>query len=540
MDKRFQQAQAYYDSDELDKAKYLCEILIADNPKFAAAIHLLGIIAFRKRQFIKAQNLLQKAVELVPNNPLYRNHLANCLYQQNNTDAAIKHYQQAISLDAKFAEGHNNLANLYYRQQQYQLALEHYQQATTIKPDYTHAWLNQGNCLLKTGHTNQAYKAYLQVREHTENPMLKLRALLGLANIDYQRENYQQAVDYCLELLEFAPQSADGRELLATSYLLLTKTDDAIKQYTLLLEMEPDKVQAQYNLGTLLLAKRNLPAARYHFAKVINIEPEHVQALANLGGVCLAEGDVAAAIAYYQRVLKIEPTNTAVQYTLSALTQTDIPKYAPAQYIQQLFDSYAEHYDQHVTKDLNYQTPTLIQQKLAKLYASDKLAKLRILDLGCGTGLAGIVLKPYAAKLVGVDLSSKMLTLAKAHHIYDQLIKDDLVNAMKASDDKYDLIVAADVLIYFGDLLPILQTIHAILAKPGIIIFTVEAYHGDQYQLAPTGRYRHSKKYLEKLAKQCQLKVISLERVVLRKQQQENVVGYLVVLSANSKGVTNE
>ena len=63
-----------------------------------------------------------------------------------------------------------------------------------------------------------------------------------------------------------------------------------------------------------------------------------------------------------------------------------------------------------------------------------------ILDVGCGTGLCGALLSPYARRLVGVDLSDRMLDQARERNIYDELVKGELTAYLDGCRDAYDVI----------------------------------------------------------------------------------------------------
>jgi predicted TPR repeat methyltransferase len=156
---------------------------------------------------------------------------------------------------------------------------------------------------------------------------------------------------------------------------------------------------------------------------------------------------------------------------------------------------------------------------------------LAILDLGCGTGLAGAVFKPLAARLDGVDLSPAMIQNARARGIYDILEVGDLETALLAPGPRYDLILAADTLVYLGDLASVFGAVHARLEPDGYFLFTVEKAEGGGFELGPKRRWRHSEAYLRQLASQAGFHVAGLLAAVPRHEAKLPVEGFAVALS---------
>jgi predicted TPR repeat methyltransferase len=156
---------------------------------------------------------------------------------------------------------------------------------------------------------------------------------------------------------------------------------------------------------------------------------------------------------------------------------------------------------------------------------------MSILDLGCGTGLAGAVFKPLAARLDGVDLSPAMIEKARARQIYDSLTVADLETALGTPGIEYDLILAADTLVYLGDLKPVFDAAPARLAADGYVLFTVEKADGAGFELGPKRRWRHSEAYLRRLAESSGLAVAGLVAAAPRSEANLPVEGFAVALT---------
>jgi predicted TPR repeat methyltransferase len=190
----------------------------------------------------------------------------------------------------------------------------------------------------------------------------------------------------------------------------------------------------------------------------------------------------------------------------------------------------ADSFDGHLVDNLDYRAPRLVAEALATVLPTPN-ADLDILDAGCGTGLCGPLLRPYARKLVGVDLSAKMLTKAAGRRTYDDLVKYELTEFFSRESDVYDVIASADTLCYFGDLVPVISAAAKALKTNGLLVFTLEEAGRDAstYQLNPHGRYAHARAYAETVLARAELSVRSISSVVLRNEGKQPVAGHLVV-----------
>jgi predicted TPR repeat methyltransferase len=155
------------------------------------------------------------------------------------------------------------------------------------------------------------------------------------------------------------------------------------------------------------------------------------------------------------------------------------------------------------------------------------------MDAGCGTGLAAPVLKPFAARLDGVDLSPAMVERAAERQLYDELVVGELVGTLAARAGHYDLVVAADVLVYLGDLEPVMRAARAALKPGGAFAFTVEKADGiESYVLGPKQRYAHAAEYVDGTAALAGFTVALMEDAVTRRDAGHDVPGLVVVLTA--------
>ena len=164
------------------------------------------------------------------------------------------------------------------------------------------------------------------------------------------------------------------------------------------------------------------------------------------------------------------------------------------------FDSFAASFESKLAK-LSYRAPRLVAAMLEDSGVQAANA-LDVLDAGCGTGLCGPFLAPYARRLTGVDLSGGMLTQAEAKNLYDELVQEELTANLAARDCSLDLIVSADTLVYFGPLEEVVAAASRALRSGGLFIFTLERNTEApprDFHLEHHGRYTHGEPYVASL-----------------------------------------
>lgn len=256
-----------------------------------------------------------------------------------------------------------------------------------------------------------------------------------------------------------------------------------------------------------------------------------------LGKYYKAAGQADRAIHFFNHSRALDPQDhQGAALELERLGLNIIEDNMPPAFVETLFDQYAGRFDQHLVNILDYQVPEMIASIARHYY--NTAAPIDILDLGCGTGLAGEHLKSLASYLEGVDLSTGMLDQAREKNIYSHLVQGELVAHLNAGQRKFPLIIAADVLIYFGGLETLFTAVKARLDRGGHFIFSVQALaepppdpaQGDFY-LDRSRRFSHSKHYIQASLKAASLNVHEIKNIIIRKDEGENVEGYLVVAS---------
>jgi len=187
---------------------------------------------------------------------------------------------------------------------------------------------------------------------------------------------------------------------------------------------------------------------------------------------------------------------------------------ADAGYVKHLFNQFAVDYDTRMQERLGYAAPSILRQ-LADMLTSPG-ERFDILDLGCGTGLSGAAFRDLARSLSGIDLSPRMLEKAQATGAYGKLAEADVERVPPGFEGPFGIILAADVLVYLGDLEPLFATVRSRIAPDGLWLFTTERGEAADFELGPKRRYRHSEVYLRELAERHGFEVSSLVECVCR------------------------
>jgi predicted TPR repeat methyltransferase len=216
-----------------------------------------------------------------------------------------------------------------------------------------------------------------------------------------------------------------------------------------------------------------------------------------------------------------------LRFQLASITGEEQFEAAPAEYVTALFDNYAETFDRHLRETLKYRAPELLVEAIK---AARPRAAATVVDLGCGTGLCGPLLRPIAKHLTGIDLSQRMIGQARQRGVYDELLVDELTAFLNVRFAQFDVAIAADVFGYIGELRPILSTAAQALRVDGLLGFTVEKHEGEGFILNPTRRYAHSIGYIRSVLGDLPLEEVSATEAALRIEKKQDVRGWIIVL----------
>lgn len=264
------------------------------------------------------------------------------------------------------------------------------------------------------------------------------------------------------------------------------------------------------------------------FRSAVELDPTHGRAWRQMGNLLRRAGRLAEAANCFEHAIAHGDDPALNAFFLSAVGVGELVPAAPTQFVGALYDQYAGRFEGHLTRELGYRGP----ERLAALVAGPTATRFESgLDLGCGTGLGGRAFRAMAGRLAGVDLSAQMIARAASTGVYDELATADLITHLRETPRRHDLVVACDVLIYFGDLAPVLQGVRRVLLPGGRFAFTAEASGAAAgYDLLPSLRYAHSEASIRALAATLGLAVRGLATGPLRTEDGVPIEGLFVDL----------
>ena len=294
-------------------------------------------------------------------------------------------------------------------------------------------------------------------------------------------------------------------------------------------EVQPDFAHALYNLSQALIELGRVEEGVDACGRAIVLMPQNASR-EHVARAFIHLGRTEQAIAHYQQWLSEEPDNPILKHHLAALIQPDHAERASDAYVESVFDRFASSFDTKLA-DLEYHAPEHVRTAMVELYPNPA-ANLDIADAGCGTGLCGPLMQPWAKRLTGFDLSGGMLVGAESRNVYTDLHKAELVAFLDAHPAEFDVIVSADTLCYFGQLNDVMRVAATALRTNGHLIFTVEALDddGQPHRLLTSGRYSHSLPHVSVAATTSGLRVLAIRRIKLRLEAGRPVMGWLVTL----------
>jgi len=444
-------------------------------------------------------------------------------HQDGELDAAEQIYRRILALDGNHADALHLLGLVRYARGDMAAAAELVRRAVAAAPRVAVFRFNLGNILRDAGDVAAALAAYREA------------VALQPDEADYHN-NLGQAceeaglLDEAAACYRRAVALADGDVTVWANLALVLQqqgqSGEAAAAYRRVIALEPRHAQALNNLGGLLQGAGDFNAAAQCYLAAVQADPALAEAHRNYGGLLEAAGDREGALHHYREALRLKPDYAEVAYILAALQGGVAPGAAPGAYVAALFDQYADGFDAHLTGVLGYRTPAMLHDLFAR---SGGGSGLRVLDLGCGTGLAGAAFRAAAGHLAGVDLSPRMVDKARQRAIYDELVVGDVVTALQAAPRAWDLLLAADVFVYLGDLAPLFAAARQALCPGGRMLFSVEQ-GGHGFVLREAGRYAHAASYVRAVAAEHGFDVLAEESAVLRQNLGVDVAGWLYAL----------
>ena len=492
-DNTIQDARRALQSGNLKIALSLFKKAVKLNPTDIDTWHMLAVVNGMLGNYVNAENCCRKVLRLQPRAHQALNNLGSIQKNLGKLNDAEASYRKAIKIKPDYAEAANNLATLLLDQDKKEEALEYYRTAVKLEPIYAEAHNNLGVLLQARGSLSEALA------------------------------HYQKAV-------QLQPDNPESIYNLGCGLLETGKYKEAALAFQRVVMAQPRNSRAWTSLGAAQVRLKQHKSVKDSCQKAISLDPNNWEAYFHLGNSYQNQHLDVEAERMYRKALEIKPELESAKYFLSILGADETPAQSPAEYVKDLFDGYAETFDNQLVTDLQYKTPSHLFNIVSR-HTDIPSGGLKIIDLGCGTGLCGPLFRDMASYLVGVDLSPKMIEKARARNLYDDLFVDDLISPLEKSETTYDIAIAADVFVYVGDLDKVFSAVFRSLEPGGIFAFSTEFHEGQEdFVLRPTGRYAHTANYTENLAQTYGFMIVNVENLVLRKEAGSDIQGNIHVL----------
>lgn len=407
-------------------------------------------------------------------------------------DAAEGIYQEVLGRFPEEPNALHYLGVLRHQQGRNDEAVELIRRAIARLPGDAGPWLNLGNVLLESQRYDDAVDAYKQAADYAPGNVL----IFSNLGVLHTRRNSFEAAEAC---------------------------------YKHALSLAPNAEPVLHNYARMLQNQGRYEEATAYNIKSLDINPDDPKARRMLSMSQALLGDMEAARAVLHEWLARDPGNAQATHLLAAAGGLDAPARASNDFIAAEFDGFSNSFDSKLER-LGYRAPQLVVDALTRAMAP-ATSTGTILDAGCGTGLCGPYLRPLAKWLDGVDLSAGMLAKARGRGGYDSLAQAELTEYLAQNTTRWDAVVSADTLCYFGDLSPVLEAARRALNPRGLLAFSVEALADEdaEYRLHYHGRYAHSRTYVERCLRAAGLVPVTIDAAVLRLEVQRPVQGWIAV-----------
>lgn len=569
----FQKAVDLHFSGALNEAEQIYRQILETAPNNADVLNLLGLIAQQRGFHQEAVSYFYKAAEYAPKHfPIFFN-LAVSLESLGKHIEALEAYEKVLQIKPDVKEAHFGRAKIFWYLAQENKAEAEFKKALAIDADYIEALVdfaemkndeqkllqlaekhpdfaaifyylgrrkiiaekddeaisylkkadNLSNSseiktllaetLRKNGNTTEALKLFYQA--FSLNPH-NSEATLKIADIEADNNNFKEAEKYYKRTIELAPQNLSAHTNYANMLCKTNRTLEALEQYRSAVLIAPETPEISYNIALILKELQDYEQALYLMFNAFYLAPEHTDWSINLAETLILYHKNAPekALKIAQNWFEKMPQNPIADHVWNAFNGRQSNK--ENEYNRILFNTFAPSYEETL-KNINYD----VVNKISEIC---KDTKGKILDLGCGTGLLGSALKNKENEIIGIDISENMLEIAEKKSVYKSLIKSDIVEFLQKSTKHFDLITAADVFCYFGDLEHIFK-----LCFSQKLVFSLETNDSiETFEIQPNGRYKHNPKYIETLLRTTGYNKIKTKSLVLRNEAEQKVSGIII------------
>jgi predicted TPR repeat methyltransferase len=373
----------------------------------------------------------------------------------------------------------------------------------------------------EAGRLDEARAAFERCRALTpDRPSVLGNLGLTLFHLGQARE----ALPWLQQATAADPAFTDAWACLGLAHEALGHWAEAAEALTTAIGQSDRSARWRLSQGQCLMRMGRAPQALAALDRALELDPGLATAWSTRGSLLREMQRPDAAAESFERAIALGADRELHAYYLAAVRggAASAPATAPRQYVEALFDDYADEFQGHVVQALGYRGHEVLLQPIVAAGRRFGAA----LDLGCGTGLCAPLLRACCDVVDGVDVSSRMLAQARRLGLYRELHHADLGDFLAAASQRAELVVAADVLIYVGELSAVFRHVARLLEPGGLFAFSVELPTNDQeLQLLPSLRYAHAERYVLRLAAEHGLGVAHRHAAPIRHEQSKPVPG---------------
>ena len=469
------------------------------------------------------KQLYSKFNRNITGSEIVKKRLADIFYRENNYTQAIRNYEFCLS-NEKFKNSKDiyiKISFCLYDQKKYQKGSIYTSRCLKYFNNFTpEELLLFGNIMLKSKNYKKAIELFLEGIQTIEEYSIKIDNLAqnSLKKNVSLRQEFLKAVQFSSPTFLLSKFMNN----LGNTYNKIGNYEEAKKYLvkSLLIKKNPYTFN---NLANSYKGMGNNKEAINNLLQAIKIEKDSSKIYFNLAEMFLSMGDLNNSKKFFSKTIKLDQNHEAAKFKMDLLNGK-LKREFPKNYLKNYFNDYAETFEKHLITNLHYSVPIVFSNIINDKYGINYSFK-KILDLGCGTGLCGNQIKNNYESLTGIDISTEMLKKAKEKSIYSELHCCDIDYFLTKTNEKYELIIAGDVLIYIGNLSELFRLCSNVMTENARFIFSIEVEKTQNYSAKLTGRYSHNYNYIKKITQQNNLMIEFSENTKIRKEKNNWVLG---------------
>lgn len=511
---------------DLKRAEDLFRSVIKTDETHIGALNLLVVVLMSTERFAEAEAFIARATSLNQQSDVSFYNYGLISKRLRKPQQAFENFSKAIALNPGVAETWNNRGTVLNDLNKHDLAISDFDKAIAINSQYSEAYGNKGKSLTLLQRNDEALAAYdkaLSLKPNLEG------AWLGRGDVLWNQRRYEDAFAAYDKALSLKPDLTEAWLGKGNALYRLRCLDEALAAYDKAIAQRSDLAEAWLGRGNVFFNTKRHDDALAAYDAAIAQKPDLAEAWHKRGIIKAIRGDEQEGQKDCEQAVLLGASKEAIDFNLARHGVGKNVHIVPRKIVEEIFDDHANYFDSHLVDGLEYLVPSKLFDLIMRHVENNAL--VWALDLGCGTGLMGVQLRPIVKTMVGVDLSQKMLEKAKVRELYDELACRDIVEFMESDTRSYDIVTSTDVFIYVGALSAVFDSVRRRLNVGGYFAFSVEAADEGNYVLTESGRYKHTKEYLEQLSHDSGFKIHAIEDCILRKEGQRGMPGLLALMS---------